>query len=440
MHANRKNLLGQASRLSALTSLALVLFAPHARADGAFRHLGVASCASSICHGSAKPLDAHTVQQNEYVTWMHFDPHSGAYRTLLEERSQVMARRLGIGAAHEARLCLDCHADNTAPSQRGPRFQLSDGIGCETCHGGAEAWIARHDDSPALPRPELERLGLHRGEDPEARAALCVSCHVGAGERFADHRLMAAGHPRLSFELDTFTELWRTSGGREHYRRDADYLSRKSVPTGSDTWVAGLMEAVRVQLAQMRGAHAQSAGGLPEFALYNCYSCHRAMRFNYGEGRGLAADLAPGSLRLDDSRLVMLSAVFAAVSPADDESLRAQTAGLHRAASDGREALTAASAGLESWLAQARERVSAQPLSREQKKLIVQNLVKAAERGEYGDYAAAEQAAMAIVLLLAETGREQTLKPQIDALFAALADDARYDSARFGKVLEKIKE
>lgn len=424
----------------ALLATFMLCTAAHVAADVAPKHLGVASCASSICHGSARPLNASAVQQNEYVTWSHFDPHAGAYRTLLEERSQSIARRLGIGAAHEAKLCLDCHTDSTAPAQRGPRFQLSDGIGCETCHGGAEAWIARHDDSPALPRAELERLGLSRGDNPQRRAELCVACHVGAGERFADHRLMAAGHPRLSFELDTFTELWRTSGGREHYRRDADYRERKAFPAGSATWITGLMEATQVQLAQMRGTHAQSAGGLPEFALYNCYSCHRAMRFDYGEGRGLAGDLAPGSLRLDDSRFVMLSAVFAAVSPADDELLRSQTRGLHRAASDGPRALAGASAELGQWLRDAQEHGRAQPLSAAQKKLILENLVKAADRGEYADYAAAEQAAMAIVLLLAETGRDQALRPQIDALFAALADDARYDSSRFARLLEKIKE
>ncbi|HSC05307.1 MAG TPA: hypothetical protein VLD59_00615, partial [Steroidobacteraceae bacterium] len=260
------------------------------------------------------------------------------------------------------------------------------------------------------------------------------------GERFADHRLMAAGHPRLSFELDTFNELWRTSGGREHYRRDADYLARKPVAAGSDTWVSGLLEAAQAQLAQMRGAHAQSSAGLPEFALYNCYSCHRAMRFNYGEERGLASDLAPGSLRLDDSRLVMLSAVFAALNPDDDAALRTQTAHLHRAASDGREPLARASAGLGEWLAQAGGRVVARPLSIAQKHSILENLVKGAKHGEYADYAAAEQAAMAIVLLLAETGRDQALKPEIDALFAALADDARYDSSRYARLLEKVKE
>lgn len=433
------------NKATALPGMALLaafaLFADsRAVADSTARHLGVASCASSICHGSARPLDAHAVQQNEYVTWAHFDPHAGAYRTLLEERSQAIARRLGIGAAHEAKLCLDCHTDNTAPAQRGPRFQVSDGIGCETCHGGSEAWIARHDDSPAPARTELASLGLYRGENPRQRAVLCVTCHVGSGERFADHRLMAAGHPRLSFELDTFTELWRTSGGREHFRRDADYLERKPAPAGSDIWVTGLLEATQTQLAQMRAGHAHSAGGLPEFALYNCYSCHRAMRFEYGAGRGLAADLAPGSLRLDDSRLVMLSAVFAAVSPADDELLRSRTVSLHRAASDGRQTLATASAALGDWLVGAGKRLGEQPFDTAEKKRILENLVNAADRGEYADYAAAEQAAMAIVLLLAETGRDQALKPQIDALFAALADDARYDASRFARLLEKVKE
>ncbi|HJS21104.1 MAG TPA: multiheme c-type cytochrome, partial [Steroidobacteraceae bacterium] len=169
----------RASRL--LAGLVAVLAAASTLADAPHRHLGVASCASSICHGSAAPLEAHAVQQNEYVTWTHFDPHAGAYRTLLEERSQAIARRLGIGAAHEAKLCLDCHTDNSAPAQRGPRFQLSDGVGCETCHGGAEAWIARHDDSPPPPRTELARLGLQRGEVSQQRAALCLACHVGAG-------------------------------------------------------------------------------------------------------------------------------------------------------------------------------------------------------------------------------------------------------------------
>ncbi|HEU4531083.1 MAG TPA: multiheme c-type cytochrome [Steroidobacteraceae bacterium] len=403
---------------------------------GAEQHLGVATCASSLCHGSAKPLTASAVQQNEYVTWSHFDPHARAYRLLLEPRSQTMAKRLGLGPAQEARVCLDCHAES-APA-RGPRFQVSDGIGCESCHGPAGRWLATHDDSPRVSHADNLANGLYPIEDPEARAQVCVACHVGDETRFASHRLMAAGHPRLSFELDTFTELWRTSGGREHFRRDADYEQRKPSPRASDVWIAGLMRATEAQLRFLRGAHYYNA--LPEFALYNCYSCHRSMRFAYSAGRGLASSLEPGALRLDDSRLVMLSAVFAAVDPKWNEELRARTATLHRAAGSSRAETATASLELSRLLERAGARLEQQPLSVEQKRAVLRALVAGARQGDYPDYVAAEQAAMAVVLLLAESGRDRSLKPEIDALFAALAQDDRYDAARFEKLMERVKE
>lgn len=416
----------------------LLLFAcASASAGGEGKHLGVASCASTLCHGSAKPTDAHHVQQNEYVTWSHFDPHSRAYRILLEPRSRAIAGRLGIGPAHEAKVCLDCHADNVPQEQRGPRFQISDGIGCESCHGGAESWIATHYDTPAVGHADNIRSGMRSLEQPVTRAQRCLSCHLGSAERFAGHELMAAGHPRLSFELDTFTELWRTSGGREHYRRDADYLERKPTVAGSEVWTAGLFEAARAQLDLLRSPRFQHAGPMPDFALYNCYSCHRSMRFNYG-GRGLVGALAPGTLRLDDSRLVMLSAVFAAMSPERDRLLRERTTQLHAAAASNRADAARAGAELESFLAQAQRDLAMKPMTLEQKRRVLAELVRGAGRGDYPDYVAAEQAAMAVVLLLAETGRDAALQPQIDALFAALAQDERYDAARFKILLDRL--
>jgi hypothetical protein len=404
------------------------------------QHLGVATCASTLCHGSAKPLAAHSVQQNEYVTWSHFDPHARAYRVLLEPRAQKIAQRLGMGAAHEARVCLACHAENAAPADRGPRFQLSDGIGCESCHGPAQRWLADHDDAPRVAHADNLANRLYPIEEPAARARVCVACHVGDATRFATHRMMAAGHPRLSFELDTFTEIWRTSGGREHFKPDAQYLKRKPLPEASAVWIAGLLQSSRSQLELLRSRVFQDAGALPEFALYNCYSCHRSMRFDYAAGRGLAGALEPGSLRLDDSRLVMLSAVFAAVDPPWDEALRARSAELHRAAGKSRADTATASTALQSLLERTQVRLQERPLTREQKARALEALVRGASRGDYPDYVAAEQAAMAVVLLLAETGRDRDLKSEVDALFAALAEDDRYDAARFERLLARIKE
>ena len=106
-------------------------------------HLGVTSCAGSTCHGATTPWAGSTVLQNEYMTWEQYDPHSKAYSVLMNKTSKKIAANLGIGKAHEAKICLDCHADNVPKNKRGRVFQISDGVGCEACHGGAAlAWVA----------------------------------------------------------------------------------------------------------------------------------------------------------------------------------------------------------------------------------------------------------------------------------------------------------
>ena len=74
------------------------------------KHMGVATCATSQCHGSAVPRDGANVMQNEYVTWTQDDPHSRAYDVLNNAESTAIAARLGLRAAHTAKICLDCHA------------------------------------------------------------------------------------------------------------------------------------------------------------------------------------------------------------------------------------------------------------------------------------------------------------------------------------------
>ena len=75
-----------------------------AEADAfAEKHMGVATCAASQCHGSAIPRDATGVLQNEYVTWTQADPHSRAYEVLSNEQSRRIAARLGIGRARDGR-------------------------------------------------------------------------------------------------------------------------------------------------------------------------------------------------------------------------------------------------------------------------------------------------------------------------------------------------
>ena len=47
-----------------------------------YKHLGVASSATSVCHGKLAPAPGKHVALNEYQTWTREDRHAQAYRTL----------------------------------------------------------------------------------------------------------------------------------------------------------------------------------------------------------------------------------------------------------------------------------------------------------------------------------------------------------------------
>ncbi len=419
----------------ALTALPAIAQTPRGIQPAA-NHLGVASCASGVCHGVAKPVAGSPVLRNEYVTWSHFDPHAGAFRTLRSPESVRMATRLGIASAEREPLCLDCHSNNVPALMRGPRFQVDDGIGCEACHGASQPWIASHDDTPRVAHVENIAHGMTALERADVRAPACAACHVGAVDRHANHGLMAAGHPRLVFELDTYSELWRTSGGREHYRRDGDYAKRKTESDSVSVWIAGLTESAARSL-EIIGDERHSKGVFPDFALFNCYSCHRSMRLQ--RWRDLPG-LAPGSVRVNDSALVMLAAVLDAVDPARAQSLRAATTHLHRMANEGMQELRAAARALRQEIAALRQRLAQQKFDASRRDAIVKAILAAAERGEYPDYSAAEQAVMAVTLLLASSGRSPDSDPRIAALYDDLKHDERYDAARFARILSRLAQ
>ncbi len=396
-------------------------------------HEGVATCASTTCHGAARPLGGTGVLQNEYVTWSEFDPHARAFRTLRDERSAVIARRLGIGPADRATACLACHSEVVPAARRGPRFQQDDGIGCEACHGAAGNWLAIHDDGTPNTHADSLRAGLRPLNEPAALASTCTACHVGSADRLASHAMMAAGHPRLSFELDTFTELWRTSGGREHYRRDRDNAAGKPWASAPQIWLTGLVAASLASVDQVQAAVGRRA--FPEFAAFNCYSCHRNMGHDeMAVGRPVGG--APGTLRVNDSALRLLATAV----PARTAVLLRGLEALQRAANDDRSAVPAAAEVLRKQLRALGSVLETSPVRSADRQAMLAAVLRDSGSRAYPDYATAEQAAMAAVVLLADAGESTSRKAEIDALFAVLDDDAAFDQARFARMLGRLGE
>ena len=424
------------SRSVTLCLLPGVLMAQALPEKDAYVHEGVATCAASQCHGSAVPRAGSGVLQNEYVTWTQNDPHSQAFQTLGNEESAAIARRLGIGDARTADLCLDCHADNVPQSRRGERYQISDGVSCEACHGGAQNWLSTHHNAPAVSHAGNIAAGLYPTDQVQARAALCLSCHLGTRDKFATHRIMAAGHPRLAFELDTFTELWRTAGRQPHYRVDADYRERKSAPGHGYAWGAGLIADGRQRLALVMGPAFCGDAMFPELGLYDCHACHRSMKSVQWQRLPRHGGAGPGVPFINDSTFVMIVVLARALDADNAEAIASSVTRLHLAGSQRAEATRVAAAELDAGLGRLQGELS-EGRFQDREQQILAEILDAGAKGEFLDYESAEQAFMAVQMLAFEL-RADELQAEIDALGDALQDDEKYRPAQFARLLEKI--
>jgi hypothetical protein len=406
----------------------------------AHKHLGVASCASSVCHGATQAFKESNVMQNEFALWQEFDPHATkAWQALTGAEGQAIARKLGLGDATTAKVCLDCHADNVPADKRGEKFQITDGVGCEACHGGSEQWISSHAEKSATHADNLAR-GLYPTEDPVQRAELCLSCHMGTTDRMITHRIMGAGHPRLAFELDTFTWL------NPHYQIDDDYIARKGDWNGVRDWAVGQGVAAANLLDVLLDEQAGFDGIFPELVLFDCHACHKPMsagKWAPRQGTGLG----PGAVRLNDSNLVMFRLVLAVVDKAASERLLAQTRALHQATLRDRAATLAAARALRDTIRAELPRVGAHAFDADALEPIIASVLADAERGEFRDFAAAEQAAMAVqsvVVAFKNAGaldepRSAALQAKVDALYATVEREDAYAMGPFVAALRGVR-
>lgn len=246
-------------------------------------YVGVQSCAASNCHGGDGSRQAWT---SSYSTWVQKDRHAQAYSALFNPRSQRMVKLLGWKTtAWESQVCLNCHSlppqgSGHVVSNKG---HASDGVSCEACHGPASRWLKSHRNPgwrKALKQPRLTvELGFIDTENIQARARACSGCHVGAPGRDVNHDLIAAGHPRLSFEMSNYH-----SRMPPHWDEVADRRRHVGEGTREDgtlrelkLWTVGQVESMRARavLVGWRAARAcDEQAPWPEFAETACFACH----------------------------------------------------------------------------------------------------------------------------------------------------------------------
>ncbi len=433
--------------LAALVSGGFPTPSAQAQSSNGARYEGVATCAGSTCHGRAEG-NGEVVRQDEIATWQEpsssTGAHSRAYAALASPRGRQIAASLGLGAATSAPACLGCHATYVPQSRQGPRFLTSDGVGCETCHGPSSKWLAVHYAKPATHASNVAN-GLTPLENPQVRAKVCLDCHFGSaeGNQFVTHSMMAAGHPRVVFELDLFSAL------QQHHDEDGDYTARKGRTDSVRFWAVGQAEAVARSTDLFARPGFGTEGVFPEYYFYDCHSCHRAitdgpqrkLTFETNPGRPIPFGLAP----YNDENIIMLSAVARTFAPGRASAFDKASKDFHRAMGQGRGEAVAAAKKLRGEAAALSSALAVRSYSGNDAFAVVRMIADSTTTPRFTDYAGSAQAVMAVDTLLnamvregrITTGAAAGIRANINRAYAAVRSPTAYRPAQFRNALRQ---
>jgi hypothetical protein len=376
------------------------------------------------------------VLQNEYSTWVVRDKHAHAFLSLTNPVGNRIAKIMGLPSPDTAPRCLACHALDVPPGQRARTFDLNDGVGCENCHGPASAWLGPHTTRGWKYEQSLE-LGLYDTRDLVKRSEKCLTCHLGAPEKTVDHELIAAGHPDLYFELDSFLSVMPP-----HWKE-----------VDADPWFAvramGVGQAVQLREQLKRVARESQSGIWPEYAELDCFACHHNLtsaKDSWRQEKGYAGR-RPGSAPFNLSRFVVLKHVIQDADPGATLDLKA---GIDRVYA-GVTALNANRLQVGSQAASTAElagrvatRLNAMKFDQAQTLRLLKSISADGDGIAGQGERAAEQATMALdSLFIAYTkngklANDAQIRAGINALFRQLDDPSAYNGFTFAAAMKSV--
>jgi Skp family chaperone for outer membrane proteins len=417
------------------------------------KYIGPGSCAATSCHGSVKPVTGSRILQNEYSTWIIKDKHSRAYQALTGDVGERMARILKLGAkAGEAPKCLACHALNPAPEQRGRAFEISEGVSCENCHGPASGWLGPHT-TRSWPHEKSVAVGMHDTRDVIHRTEKCLECHLGTKNRFVDHEMIAAGHPDLYFELDSFSAVmprhWKVPRESEPGKpvEDAAWV-------GVREWSAGQAVQLRAAMERLtwraKGERFDKKNVWPEYSELSCFACHHTLgpaKDSWRQEHGYIGR-RPGDPAWNSSRYAVFRLLAKQIDSASGMELDRQLLTVSDEMSKlnpDRNAVASAASTAAPLAQKIAERLATMQYDQAVALRMLQRISDDAENIALADERAAEQATMAMDSLYiaysheARPANAAEVRAAINTLFQQLENPSAYNADQFASALRKIR-
>jgi Cytochrome c554 and c-prime len=416
------------------------------------KYIGPGSCAATSCHGSVKPVADSRILQNEYSTWIIKDKHSKAYQALTGEIGERMARILKLGTkAEEAPKCLACHALSTTPAQRGRAFEIGEGVSCENCHGPSPAWLGPHTERQWTHEKSLA-LGMVNTRSVIHRTEKCLECHLGSREKFVDHEMIAAGHPDLYFELDSFSAV-----EPRHWKTPRETAPGKPAEEGAwagvRDWSTGQAVQLRASLERLswraKGERYDKKDVWPEYSELSCVACHHALgpaKDSWRQAHEYAGR-RPGDPAWNTSRYAVFRLMAKQVDPAAAQELEqhlSAVAGQMSTLNPDRTMVASEASSAAPVAQRLADRLATMPYDQDLALKILQQITGDAENISLADERAAEQATMAIDSLFIAYSKEakpkngEEVRTAINGLFQQLESPSSYNADQFSAALRRI--
>ena len=417
------------------------------------KYIGPGSCAATSCHGSVKPVAGSRIYQNEYSTWILYDKHSRAYNALTGDVGERMARILKLGSkAEEAQKCLACHALYTTPEQRGRPFEMADGVSCENCHGPASAWLGPHTTKD-YPHEKSVALGMHDTRNVIHRTEKCLECHLGTKNKFVDHEMIAAGHPDLYFELDSFSAVMP-----RHWKMPRESAPGKPDETaawlGVRDWSTGQAVQLRAEMDRLiwraRNERYDKKDVWPEYSELSCFACHHSLgpaKDSWRQEHGYEGRRA-GDPAWNASRYVVFRLLAKQIDSGNGQELDKHLLTVSNEMSKlnpDRGLVASAASAAAPLCQQIADRLAGMQYDQAITLRMMQRITDDAENIAIGDERAAEQAAMALDSLYIAYAKDTKppndaeIRGAINQLFQQLENPSAYNADQFAAALRRIR-
>ena len=428
------------------------------------RYEGPGSCSATACHGSVQARQQTKVLQNEYSTWVLQDKHARAWNVLNNSVSQRIAKILGeksLGAADAAHApkCLACHALYVPENEKAREFEMNDGVSCESCHGPSSQWLGPHT-ARDWPHEKSVAMGMYDTKNLRVRTEKCLTCHLGTAEKYVDHEMIAAGHPDLIFELDSYQAVepvhWVEKIPGHPDQPDKDPL------IGVRQWSVGqavqLKESMDRLVRRARGTEGKKGLVWPEYGELDCFACHhslapaddswrlRSATENPQSGRGYYQTRRAGDPAYNVSRVVVFEHMANEVDAATAKQLQTtmkRLAALVGSLQPDRNQVEQLATEAGTLAAKLADGLRTTTFDREKTARVMHAISADADYISDQGERSAEQAAMALdslyIAYSKQTGDPSAdMRASINGLFQELQNPSAYNASKFAAALKRV--